>query len=37
MSEQNDEAQSYALMVLAGLVALVIGGVLALAPQPTAK
>lgn len=31
MNEQNDEAQSYALMVLAGLVALVIGGVLALA------
>ena len=31
MNEQNDEAQSYALMVLAGLVALVVGGVLALA------
>ena len=31
MNEQNDEAQSYALMVLAGLLALVIGGVLALA------
>ena len=31
MNEQIDEAQSYALMVLAGLVALVIGGVLALA------
>lgn len=31
MNEQNDEAQSYALMVLAGLVALVIAGVLALA------
>jgi outer membrane protein OmpA-like peptidoglycan-associated protein len=31
MNEQNDEAQSYALMVLAGLIALVIGGVLALA------
>lgn len=31
MNEQNDEAQAYALMVLAGLVALVIGAVLALA------
>jgi len=31
MNEQNDEAQSYALMVLAGLIALVVGGVLALA------
>ena len=31
MNEQNDEAQSYALMVLAGLLVLVIGGVLALA------
>ena len=31
MDEQNDEAQAYALMVLAGLVALVIGAVLALA------
>ena len=31
MNEQNDDAQSYALMVLAGLLALVIGGVLALA------
>jgi len=31
MSEQNDESQNYALMVLAGLVALVIAGVLALA------
>jgi outer membrane protein OmpA-like peptidoglycan-associated protein len=31
MSDQNDESQNYALMVLAGLIALVIGGVLALA------
>lgn len=31
MSDQNDESQKYALMVLAGLIALVIGGVLALA------
>lgn len=31
MSEQNDDAQNFALMVLAGVVALVIAGVLALA------
>lgn len=31
MSDQNDASQNYALMVLAGLVALVIAGVLALA------
>lgn len=31
MSDQNDESQNYALMVLAGVVALVVGGVLALA------
>ena len=31
MSDQNDDSQNYALMVLAGLVALVIAGVLALA------
>jgi outer membrane protein OmpA-like peptidoglycan-associated protein len=31
MNDQNDDAQNYALMVLAGLLALVIGGVLALA------
>ena len=31
MSDQNDESQNYALMVLAGLVALVVAGVLALA------
>ncbi|MES3013594.1 MAG: OmpA family protein [Pseudomonadota bacterium] len=31
MSDQNDDSQHYALMVLAGLVALVIAGVLALA------
>ena len=37
MNEQNDEAQSYALMVLAGLVALVIGGVLALAISSTQR
>lgn len=37
MNEQNDEAQSYALMLLAGLVALVIGGVLALAIWSTQR
>ncbi|MEQ1685437.1 MAG: OmpA family protein [Burkholderiaceae bacterium] len=37
MNEQNDEAQSYALMVLAGLVALVIAGVLALAILSTQR
>ncbi len=37
MNEQNDEAQSYALMVLAGLLALVIGGVLALAISSTQR
>ncbi len=31
MSDQNDESQNYALMVLAGLVAMVIAGVIALA------
>jgi outer membrane protein OmpA-like peptidoglycan-associated protein len=31
MSDQNDESQNYALMVLAGLVALVVAGVLGLA------
>lgn len=31
MSDQNDESQNYALMVLAGVVALVIAGVLGLA------
>lgn len=31
MSDQNDESQNYALMVLAGVIALVIGGVLTLA------
>ena len=31
MSDQNDESQNYALMMLAGLVALVVAGVLALA------
>lgn len=37
MNEQNDEAQSYALMVLAGLVALVIAGVLAFAITSTQR
>ena len=37
MNEQNDEAQSYALMVLAGLLALMIGGVLALAVFSTQR
>jgi outer membrane protein OmpA-like peptidoglycan-associated protein len=37
MNEQNDEAQSYALMVLAGLLALVIAGVLALAISSTQR
>ncbi len=37
MNDQNDEAQSYALMVLAGLVALVIAGVLALAISSTQR
>ena len=31
MSDQNDDGRNYALMVLAGLVALVVGGVIALA------
>jgi outer membrane protein OmpA-like peptidoglycan-associated protein len=31
MSDQNDDAQNYALMVLAGLIALVVAGVLGLA------
>ena len=31
MNEQNDDAQNYALMVLAGVVALVVAGVIALA------
>ena len=33
MSDQNDESQTYALMLLAGLVALVIAGVLMLAAR----
>jgi outer membrane protein OmpA-like peptidoglycan-associated protein len=37
MNDQNDEAQSYALMALAGLVALVIAGVLALAIWSTQR
>ncbi|MEP6874573.1 MAG: OmpA family protein [Burkholderiales bacterium] len=35
MSDQNDDAQNYALMVLAGVVALVIAGVIALAASTT--
>jgi outer membrane protein OmpA-like peptidoglycan-associated protein len=35
MNDQNDEAQNFALMVLAGVVALVIAGVLALAIATT--
>jgi outer membrane protein OmpA-like peptidoglycan-associated protein len=35
MNDQNDDSQSYALMVLAGVVALVIAGVLALAISTT--
>jgi outer membrane protein OmpA-like peptidoglycan-associated protein len=35
MSDQNDDAQNFALMVLAGVVALVIAGVLALAIATT--
>ena len=37
MNGQDDEAQSFALMVLAGLLALVIGGVLALAIWSTQR
>lgn len=37
MNDQNDDAQSYALMVLAGVVALVIAGVLALAAASTLR
>jgi outer membrane protein OmpA-like peptidoglycan-associated protein len=35
MNDQNDDAQNYALMVLAGVVALVIAGVIALAVSTT--
>jgi len=35
MNDQNDEAQNYALMVLAGVVALVVAGVMALAVSTT--
>ena len=35
MNDQNDDAQNFALMVLAGVVALVIAGVLALAIATT--
>ena len=37
MSDQNDDAQNFALMVLAGVVALVIAGVLALAIATTGQ
>ena len=35
MNDQNDDAQNFALMVLAGVLALVIAGVLALAISTT--
>lgn len=35
MSEQNDDAQNYALMAVAGVIALVVAGVLALAAATT--
>jgi outer membrane protein OmpA-like peptidoglycan-associated protein len=35
MNDQNDDAQNYALMVLAGVVALVVAGVIALAAATT--
>ena len=35
MSDQNDDAQNYALMVLAGVVGLVVAGVIALAASTT--
>ncbi|MBC7484700.1 MAG: OmpA family protein [Rhizobacter sp.] len=35
MNDQNDDAQNYALMVLAGVVALVVAGVMALAMSTT--
>ncbi len=35
MNDQNDDAQNYALMVLAGVVGLVIAGVIALAASTT--
>ena len=35
MNDQNDDSQSYALMVLAGVVALVVAGVIALAVSTT--
>ena len=35
MNDHNDDAQNYALMVLAGVVALVIAGVIALAVSTT--
>jgi outer membrane protein OmpA-like peptidoglycan-associated protein len=37
MNEQNDDAQSYALMVLAGVVALVVAGVVALVVSITMR
>lgn len=37
MNDQNDDAQNYVLMVLAGVVALVVSGVLALATSTTMR
>lgn len=37
MNDQDDDAQNYALMVLAGVVALVVAGVLALAASTTMR
>ena len=37
MNDQNDDGQTYALMVLAGVVALVVGGVLTLAISTTMR
>lgn len=37
MNDQNDDTQNYALMVLAGVVALVVSGVLALATSTTMR
>jgi outer membrane protein OmpA-like peptidoglycan-associated protein len=37
MSDQNDDAQNFALMVLAGVVALVVSGVIALAVATTMR
>ena len=37
MNDQNDDAQNYALMVLAGVVGLVVAGVMALAASTTMR